>query len=203
MAEKPAPKLAKKTSKKAPSKAAAKSRRAVEKVKREIGRPTKYDPDHHPELFRRLALLGATQERMAFCAGIGITTLERWLNEHEAVRDAIRNGGDVADAEVVNAIFVRATGRDGDPPDTSLGLRWLSIRQRHNGWVEPRDPSVVVNNTAQANAAPPKPLNVAEVIAKAEEEGRLIDAELLSARPVDGSPAKTKRRVPLPPAPKR
>lgn len=117
------------------------------------GRPTKYDPDSHPERAFRLSLLGLTDEQIAVAFGISESTLNLWKTQHEEFLGALNDGKDEADAKVADSLYRRALGysheavkivadaKSGDvvqvpyvehyPPDTTAGIFWL--KNRHSG----------------------------------------------------------------------
>lgn len=73
------------------------------------GRPSKY-LDEYPEQARKMCMLGATNEELARVFGVGLTTLNRWIAERLDFRDALKAGRAVADGEVADKLYRRATG---------------------------------------------------------------------------------------------
>jgi hypothetical protein len=65
------------------------------------GRPTKYDPDYHPEHAYKLALLSHTGEEIAAFFEIDVVTFYRWQVRHDEFRKAVMLGKVPADADVV------------------------------------------------------------------------------------------------------
>ena len=53
---------------------------------------------------------GLTEEQIAHNCGIGRTTLKRWKAEHQAIRTALKDGKEVIDILVENALLKRALG---------------------------------------------------------------------------------------------
>ena len=53
---------------------------------------------------------GLTQEQIAHNVGIGRSTLNRWIKAEPLIAAALKKGKEVADIEVENALFKRATG---------------------------------------------------------------------------------------------
>lgn len=116
--------------------------------KRKIGRPSLWKDEFIGQA-QRLAMLGMTNEEMAKFFGIGITTFDRWLKEKCAFRGAVKNGKEIADADVVVSLYKRATGYShpdvhvsnymGEvtltpivkhyPPDPVSMIYWLKNRQ--------------------------------------------------------------------------
>jgi hypothetical protein len=91
-----------------------------------------------PELARRLALLGLTDDETAGVFGVSVRTLHRWKREHAEFAQALEAGKRPADAAVAEALFRRACGytaADGRhiPPDTVACIYWLKNR-RPEAW---------------------------------------------------------------------
>jgi hypothetical protein len=59
---------------------------------------------------RKLALLGLTDEEMAAFFGVEVRTLYNWYNEAPAFFQAVQEGKIVADANVADSLYKRATG---------------------------------------------------------------------------------------------
>ncbi|WP_201838839.1 helix-turn-helix domain-containing protein [Microvirga zambiensis] len=113
------------------------------------GRPTKYDPDYHPEHAYKLAMLSHTDEEMAAFFEINTDTFYEWKRRYPEFSEAVTRGKIPADAEVAASFFKRATGYDqpteklflfeGEviradtvthyPPDPGAALNWLKNRQ--------------------------------------------------------------------------
>lgn len=112
------------------------------------GRPTKYQKGYAEQAYR-LCLLGATNEFLAESFGVAVSTIDKWLSEKEEFSGAVKNGREVADAKVGEALFQRATGYQhpdahisnyqGDitetpitkhyPPDPVSMIFWLKNRR--------------------------------------------------------------------------
>lgn len=118
------------------------------------GRPSRYRRET-VELARSLAMLGATDERMARVLGISVDVLRHWTSRYPDLREAIRAGRDVADTAVAKSLYDRAIGyttteihtttkrhkngrveiiqtpiRRTYPPDVTACIFWLANRQR-------------------------------------------------------------------------
>lgn len=122
------------------------------KVKNKGGRPTDYK-EVYCEQVRKLCLLGATDERMANFFNIAESTLNNWKSKHPEFLESIREGKEVADANVANALYNKAIGfshketkvfnNQGEilthevdkhyPPDTGAAFIWLKNR---GGWKD-------------------------------------------------------------------
>ena len=114
------------------------------------GRPTIYRPEL-ATLARKLALLGATEAEMADALSISVSTLSDWMHKHSEFYRAVKSGKVLADAEVAERLYSRATGHSHEavkifmpagaeapvyapytehyPPDTTAASLWLRNRQ--------------------------------------------------------------------------
>ncbi|UOO89117.1 helix-turn-helix domain-containing protein [Vitreoscilla massiliensis] len=112
------------------------------------GRPTKYKAEY-AEQARKLCLLGATDVEMADFFEVSELTINRWKKEHPEFCKSIKKGKLIADAEVADKLYNRATGYDAPdtdirvidqkivetpiikhyPPDPVSGIFWLKNRQ--------------------------------------------------------------------------
>lgn len=92
---------------------------------------------------------GLTDEQISENIGIGTTTLYRWKNDYEKIREALKRGKEVVDIQVENALLKRALGytykeikveetADGEKvttttkevvPDTTAQIFWLKNRR--------------------------------------------------------------------------
>ena len=77
----------------------------------------------------KLALAGATEEQMATVFGVHTRTLEYWLAGIEEFKEAVQRGRGQADAEVAEALFLRAKGYQH--PD----VHFVTVRDK-NGTAE-------------------------------------------------------------------
>ena len=107
------------------------------------GRPRQFHIDESTgKMIAQLGLFGHTNAEIAQILGTSEATLARRLREQhaeaetgggESVLTALKKAREVADAEVVQALFRRATGfRLGKmyyPPDTTAAIFWLKNRQ--------------------------------------------------------------------------
>ncbi len=119
-----------------------------QKKSKTLGRPTEYRKDFD-EVARKMCLLGATDVQLADMFGVNEKTINTWKNKHPSFLQALRNGKDVADAEVAESLHHRATGYshpedkiflfEGSPvivptikhypPDTAACIIWLKNRK--------------------------------------------------------------------------
>lgn len=147
----------------------------------DIGRPSKYDKNKHPNAAYKLALLGMTNEEIAEMMCIDVSTLYDWKVKHKDFSEALQGGGAFADAEVAMSLYKRAKGYShpeekvfcfqGEiishdtvkhyPPDTSAAVHWLSLRQGKK-W----------KNTDQAEQQKPMPINVVIGVEDASRDGK-------------------------------
>lgn len=114
----------------------------------ETGRPTKYDESYDLQA-EKLCKLGATDLELADFFEVAESTIYEWKLAHTNFSEAIKKGKELADAEVAEKLYHRATGYshedvdikmyEGDiiitpltkhyPPDTTAAIFWLKNRQ--------------------------------------------------------------------------
>lgn len=112
------------------------------------GRPTKYRATYAIQAYK-LCLLGATNKDLADFFDVANSTIDKWIAQHDKFSGAIKKGRQIADAEVADRLFKRATGYthkavkimqyEGTPlvvpyvehyaPDTAAAIFWLKNRQ--------------------------------------------------------------------------
>lgn len=73
------------------------------------GRPSKYKPEFD-ELAHNYCLLGATNEQLAKCFDVAVSTVDKWIAEIPSFSGALKTGRMQADAKVAQSLFHRATG---------------------------------------------------------------------------------------------
>ena len=98
---------------------------------------------------RKLAIAGMTDDQIAGVFEVAISTLNRWKEKYPEFMAAMKEGKDIADAEIVNALYHRAKGFrhiafkimqfegkavtkryvEHFPPDTTACIFWLKNRQ--------------------------------------------------------------------------
>ncbi len=114
-----------------------------------VGRPTSYKPDYAEQAYK-LCLLGSTDKEMADFFLVSESTLNLWKQEHQEFSESITRGKVIADAQVAESLFKRATGyvgkkvvtanvagvisdikevKDYVGPDTQAASLWLRNRQ--------------------------------------------------------------------------
>lgn len=113
------------------------------------GRPTKYLPIYNKQAYK-LCLLGATDIELADFFEVDEATVNRWKLEFPQFCVSIKKGKEIADAEVANKLYRRATGYSHPevdikmyeggiittkltkhyPPDTTAAIFWLKNRKK-------------------------------------------------------------------------
>lgn len=113
---------------------------------------------------------GLTNEQIAYNMGCSRSTLQNWMKQEPIIDDAVRQGKEVVDIEVENALLKRALGYEyteevatpgGDvvevkrhkEPDVTAAIFWLKNR-KPNTWrnKEAADVEAVKANTAFTKA---------------------------------------------------
>lgn len=137
------------------------------------GRPTSYLPEMAEQAYK-LSLLGHTDEQLSRFFEVHLSTIYEWKNVHPEFSDAIKNGKEVADGEIVMTLRKRAMGYEvteekveesGEgasagkkvtitekhiPPDTTAMIFWLKNRQPKQ-W---RDKQEVDHSSADGSMSP-------------------------------------------------
>lgn len=117
--------------------------------KKAPGRPSLYQGEF-AEQAEKLCRLGATDREMADFFSVDVATINRWKKQHAGFCESLKRGKEIADAEVADKLFKRATGfvhkdtkfatfegsitdaREYDrhyPPDTIACIFWLKNRR--------------------------------------------------------------------------
>ena len=129
-----------------------------------------------PSSVTDLCLLGATNEELGRVFGVDERTINRWLVTKPEFCQAVKNGRELADAQVARALYLKATGQwtqpavkiaakiatlhDGTviksehiveyvehfPPDTAAAFIWLKNRQPHR-WRDKKEVSATAEST--------------------------------------------------------
>lgn len=130
-----------------------------------MARPTDYRPEY-AEQAHKLCLLGYTDKQLADFFGVNESTINRWKHKYPEFCMSIKSGKVIADAQVVESLYNRATGievtevevrDDGKkkvkrvtkkhiPPDPTAQIFWLKNRQPEL-W---RDKPTVENSAQEA-----------------------------------------------------
>jgi len=115
------------------------------------GRPTKYNKDYC-EQAKKLCMLGLTDAELGAFFEVDEATINRWKLAHPEFCESLRQGKQIADAEVSAKLYHRATGYSHEavkivadaktgqehkvpyvehyPPDTTACIFWLKNRQK-------------------------------------------------------------------------
>ncbi|GAA5786126.1 helix-turn-helix domain-containing protein [Chitiniphilus shinanonensis] len=114
-----------------------------------MARPTKFKSEFAAQA-EKLCKLGATDKELADFFEVSERALNDWKSAHPEFLQSIKSGKDLADAEVADKLFKRATGYshpdvdiraiEGEivqtplikhyPPDTAAAIFWLKNRQK-------------------------------------------------------------------------
>ena len=114
-----------------------------------MARPTKYKAEY-AEQARKLCLLGAIDRELADFFDVPESTLNLWKKANPEFMESIKKGKDIADANVGDSLYQRATGYQhedthvsnyqGDitltkltkhyPPDPTSMIFWLKNRRK-------------------------------------------------------------------------
>lgn len=152
-----------------------------------MARPTDYRQEY-AEQAHKLCLLGFTDKQLAAFFGVNESTINRWKDKYPEFCKSIKSGKVIADAQVTESLFKRATGievtevevrDDGKkkvkrvtkrpiPPDTTAQIFWLKNRQPEL-W---RDKPTVENS---AQEAVPVQIVVQTVDARANNDNDYTD----------------------------
>jgi len=167
----------------------------TERVKHAGGRPSKYDPKY-VEMARNICLLGATDDDLARILDVDVSTVNNWKIEHPEFFESIKNGKEIADAEIASKLYHRASGyshpedkifiHDGEsvivpttkhyPPDATSAIFWLKNRQPAK-WRDTQNIEVSGPNGG--------PLLIQAVSAYSDEDLQLI-AEIMERAQIQG-----------------
>jgi hypothetical protein len=124
-----------------------------------MGRPTKYEPEYAEQALK-LCRLGATDKELADFFQVNEDTINEWKKVQPEFSESLKNGKLMADAEVADKLFKRATGYSHEavkivadaktkdehivrytehyPPDTTAAIFWLKNRRRGD-WRDKQD----------------------------------------------------------------
>lgn len=144
--------------------------------KSNAGRPNTYRGEYAPQAYK-LCLLGATIQELADFFEINNSTVYQWMKYFPEFANAIRDGREVADAEVAHSLYKRATGmripavkiisvagppgagstveyheyEEVLPPDVGAATKWLASRSRR--WREKQEVELVGKNGGPITSA--------------------------------------------------
>lgn len=77
--------------------------------KRGRGRPSSYKPEYADQA-RKLCRLGATNEDISKFFHVALSSVNKWIRDHEDFSHALKEGRELADAEVAQKLYRRAVG---------------------------------------------------------------------------------------------
>ena len=113
------------------------------------GRPSEYDPDKTAKQAYKACLMGATDADLADFFDVSEKTINNWKHQHPEFLQSIKEGKEIADADVAKSLYQRAIGYSHPevhvsnyqgkiiltdltkhyPPETTAGIFWLMNRQ--------------------------------------------------------------------------
>jgi hypothetical protein len=116
---------------------------------RRVGRPTDYDPAYCEQV-EKFCRLGATDAEVADFFAVVESTVNLWKIKHPEFSEALKRGRVIADLEVANSLYRRATGYSSETekiigkgesqrvvkvkvvvePDTTAQIFWLKNRRK-------------------------------------------------------------------------
>lgn len=128
-----------------------------------VGRKTLYKEEYN-EQARKLCLLGATDQDLANFFEVAVSTIQKWKLDEPKFSDSIKQGKEVADANVASRLYERALGyehKDTDirvvdkeiitteitkiyPPDPTAAIFWLKNRKADK-WRDKQDLNITGN----------------------------------------------------------
>jgi len=127
------------------------------------GRPTEYKKEYD-EQAEKLCKLGAIDTELADFFNVSEQTINTWKKKHPSFLESIKRGKEIADMEVANSLYKKATGYTTDDvkifqyegmpvkvpyikeyqPDTTSIIFWLKNR-RPDKWRDKTEHDVNVN----------------------------------------------------------
>ena len=127
------------------------------------GRPTEYKKEYD-EQAEKLCKLGAIDVELADFFNVSEQTINTWKKKHPTFLESIKRGKEIADMEVANSLYKKATGYTTDDvkifqyegmpvkvpyikeyqPDTTSIIFWLKNR-RPDKWRDKTEHDVNVN----------------------------------------------------------
>jgi hypothetical protein len=131
-------------------------------VEQTVSRPTKYTPEHADRARFLAETFGATDAQVARALGVSERTLASWKNEHREFLQALQEGKDAYDQNVVgSAMLLAAKGFhyqdekwDGDHVNDD-GSKGCIVRLWHFARPDPRAAAVWLANRHRARPGLP------------------------------------------------
>lgn len=84
------------------------------------GRPSKYDPNYHPKLAYWMCRSGLKDEDIAKQFDIGVSTLNKWKNDHPEFMESLKGSKVLTDYLVEDSLLKRALGYDATEVKTTV-----------------------------------------------------------------------------------
>jgi len=98
----------------------------VRKAKK-TGRPSNIGKIDFDMVFK-LYKMGLTDKQVAEIINISESTLNNYKKEYPEFLQSLKRGKEISDNTVVNALYQKAIGYNGNPPDTTACIFWLKNR---------------------------------------------------------------------------
>jgi transposase len=74
-----------------------------------VGRPSKYKDEYNEQAYK-LCLLGHTNDELATFFDVSTSTIDLWIKENEEFSGAVKDGREIANANVAHSLYQRAVG---------------------------------------------------------------------------------------------
>ena len=94
------------------------------------GRPSKYDPERHPEETRKLATLGVNEEDIAWYFGIHPNTFANWKKQYEELLLALKEGQAHKKISLMKAMYENAVKKHNASVQIFLAKNWLGMSDK-------------------------------------------------------------------------
>lgn len=140
-----------------------------------MARPTKFNEQYHLPWIKGLARRGYTTKEIAADLEVAVSTVNKWIAEHEELKEAVAQGRSYSDTLVESSLYKRATGykiikrktiistdsngkplpakietsEEEVPPDTTACIFWLKNRMPEQ-WRDRQEVSVSTNEWVKA-----------------------------------------------------
>lgn len=138
---------------------------------RQVGRPTLYREEYAEQAYKICLLLGATDAKLAEFFEVDERTINNWKHDYPEFFQSIKNGKEIADANVVESLYKSATGYSHPdthisnfqgsitetpitkhyPPNPTSGIFWMKNRQPKR-WKD----KVEIKEEINLNVFPPR-----------------------------------------------
>jgi len=117
------------------------------------GRPSKYDPERHPEETRKLATLGVNEEDIAWYFGVHPNTFANWKKQHEELLLALKEGQAHKKISLMKAMYENAVKKHNASVQIFLAKNWLGMsdKQEVQQTTEFKPLKVIISKETDAN----------------------------------------------------